>query len=363
MRKWMALLGLGLVQAVAFAQQALPVAIKPDDPKLYYTGRIDRRDPAGPRIQWSGCMVTVHFKGTDLQMAMQAGDNHFYEVVTDGAGHQVLHPSNGTNVLDLAKGLPNTEHTIQVMKRTEAHTGPAQITAFYLNAGGELLEPQKLTRRIEVIGDSISCGYGNESPNEKIHFVPAQENAWMTYGAITARDMGAEYVCVAWSGRKMWPDNTIPEIYDLVLPGDPASKCDFTQYQPDAVLINLATNDFGPGIPDADKWTGAYKAFVKRVRANYPNATIYLASGTMMGDGWPPEKKVLTVLNGYLQRIEDELKTEGETKVRQMHFGTQDGAVDGLGGDWHPSIKTHLKMAAKWEAALEQDLGWKPVAK
>lgn len=360
MWKWLPLVVLAFASVVAFAQETLPVQIKPDDPRLYYTGRIDRRDPAGPRMQWSGSMVTVRFKGTSLQVAMTGGKDQYYEVVTDGATHKVINPQSGTGVIDLAKGLPNTEHTIQVMKRTEAHTGVGQIAAFHLNAGGELLEPQKLTRRIEVIGDSISCGYGNESLNEKEHYVPAHQNAWMTYGAITARELGAEYHCIAWSGRKMWPDNTIPSIYDLTLPTDTTSKWDFAQYQPDVVLINLATNDFGKGAPDEVKWTGAYKEFLKRVRTNYPGAVIYIASGSMMSDAWPPEVRSLTTLKRYLQRIEDEMKAEGETKVRQIHFDPQDGTKDGLGGDWHPSIRTQQKMAKKWIAALEADLGWKP---
>jgi len=35
--------------------------------------------------------------------------------------------------------------------------------------------------------------------------------------------------------------------------------------------------------------------------------------------------------------------------------------VEGIGADYHPNVKTHEKMAAKFEAALQSDLGWKPV--
>ena len=96
---------------------------------------------------------------------------------------------------------------------------------------------------------------------------------------------------VAWSGRKMWPDNNIPAIYDRALPTDPTSRWDFARWTPDSVLINLATNDFGAGVPDADQWTAAYAAFVRRVRTNYPKATIYLSSGPMMSDDYPAGRK------------------------------------------------------------------------
>ncbi len=72
-----------------------------------------------------------------------------------------------------------------------------------------------------MIGDSISCGYGNEGKSQNEHFSPDTENARDAYGAIAARRLGADYACVAWSGRKMWPDNTVPEIYDRALPQDP----------------------------------------------------------------------------------------------------------------------------------------------
>lgn len=363
MRKWMMALGLAMLKVAAIAQGALPVEIKPADPRLYYTGRFETHDPAGPRCQWSGCMVTVRFRGTDLQAGINEGGDNYLEVVVDGNSHRVVHPERGASVIDLARGLAEGEHVVQVMKRTEAHVGTTQFTGFYVNAGGELHDPQRLGRRIEVIGDSISCGYGNEGANENLHFTPATENAWMTYGAITARELGAEYTCVAWSGRKMWPDFTMPEIYDFALPMDPQSTWDFTTWRPDVVLINLATNDFGKKNPDEEKWTGAYKQFIRRVRKHYPNALIYMASGTMMGDFWPPEQKSLSTLKRYMQRIEDEMRSEGETRLRQIHFGVQDGKVDGLGSDWHPSVKTQQKMARLWIEALGKDLGWTPAAR
>ena len=43
----------------------------------------------------------------------------------------------------------------------EAFAGPDQLKGLTLT-GGELLPIEKPTRRLEVIGDSISCGYGDE---------------------------------------------------------------------------------------------------------------------------------------------------------------------------------------------------------
>ena len=52
-----------------------------------------------------------------------------------------------------------------------------------------------------------------------------------------------------------------------------------------------------------------------------------------------------------------ELKSAGDTQVGSFEIAPQDQA-DGLGCDWHPSLKTHQKMAAVLEAALKSALGW-----
>lgn len=338
--------------------------IAPDDPRLVYVGRFDHRDPAGPRCEWPASSVTARFRGTGMQVELSdsgSGDDEF-DVIVDHDTPRVVHPGPGPTWVDLASDLANGEHQVRVVKRTEAIVGCAQFRGFRVSPGGTLLQATPLPHRIEVIGDSISCGYGIEAASEKQHFSPKTENAYMAYGDIAARAVDAQYVCIAWSGRTMWPDNTLPSVYDLTLPTDPTSKWNFADYQPEAVLINLATNDFRTGVPPADAWTAAYAAFVRRVRSNDRHAMIYLASGTMMSDFWPPGQKSLTVLNSYLDRIQANLRAAGDGRIRIIHFGSQDPSHDGLGADYHPSLKTHQKMADKFVAALQADLGWTPSA-
>jgi lysophospholipase L1-like esterase len=350
-----------LCLASATFADTLPVEIKPDDPKIYYIGRFDLRDPKGPRCDWSNSMLDVRFHGTALQAKINAGNENDYALIVDHQPASVVHPAKGESVVDLAKDLPDGEHEVQLIKRTEGFVGIDQFEGFYLSTGGQLLEPKHLTHKIEVIGDSISCGYGNEAPNEKEKFTPKTENGAMTYGALTARALGAEYACIAWSGRKMSPNNTMPEIYDQTLATDKASKWDFSKWTADVVLINLATNDFGPGVPDEQQWTAAYEKFIHHLRESYPQAMIYVASGSMMSDGWPPEKKALSTLNRYLDRISQDFEAAGDAYVRPIHFDPQDGARDGLGADWHPNLKTHEKMAQTFISTLQRDLDWKPV--
>lgn len=253
----------------------------------------------------------LRFQGTALNARLKDNDADRWQVEVDGALTTTLQMRDGEHLYSVAAGLPEGAHTVRLVKATEAFVGTSQIFGFQLNAGSKLLPLPAPAHRLEVIGDSISAGYGNEAAAKEEHFSSKTENADLTYGAVAARKLGADYFCEAWSGKKMWPDNTIPELYDLALPQDSTSQWDFTTWTPDVVLINLATNDFGGKNPDEAGWTGAYEAFIKRLRGHYPHATIYCAIGPMMGD-WGANKP-LTALRGYLAKIVTDLQAGGTT--------------------------------------------------
>jgi len=337
----------------------LPVEVAATDAHIRYVGRFDRRDPAGPRCQWPASAVQVRFQGTALNARLKEIGEDRLQIVVDGQPTLVLAPDKGEGLYQLASGLPPGPHEIDVIKRTESYIGTTQFEAFQMEKSGRLLAlPTRSARKIEVIGDSISCGYGNEGKNQNEHFSAATENAYQAYGAVAARTLGADYVCIAWSGCKMWPDYTIPEIYDRALPLDPGSAWDFSKWVPDAVVINLATNDFGKGNPDQAKWTGAYDTFIAHLRQVYPKAEIYCASGSMMSDAWPPGQKALSTLQAYLAQVVDDWRKAGDTRVHVIAFAPQDAAKDGIGADYHPSLKTHQLMAQTLAERLQKDLGW-----
>ena len=354
----LALMGFVSVGVAAGDDAGLPVKIGATDADVRYVGRFDNRDPAGPRCAWSNSAVRLKFSGTALNVKLADTNANQWQVTIDGKAASLITSKGPGKVYAVAAGLAEGEHVVELVKRTEAFNGVTQFLEFQISAGGKLLPVPANRRRIEIIGDSISCGYGNEGKNEQEHFEPSTENGYATYGAIAARELGADYICIAWSGKKMWPDNTIPALYDLTLPDDSKSQWDFSKWTPDVVLINLATNDFGRSkIPDEQGWIKAYESFIARLRKNYPDAEIYVASGSMMGD-WD-EKKPLTVLKKYLAKIVADRKAAGDTKVHEIDFAPQD-RKDGLGSDWHPSVKTHEIMAKKLVDTLHKDLGWKP---
>ncbi len=344
------------IHAWAADAGSLPIAVSPSAPAIQYMGRWDAGDRSKPRASWSASTVALCFRGTDLNATFSDPGQNRWQVEIDGKAAEALQMEAGEHSYRVAAGLSPAVHTVRLVKATEAMVGPSQLLGFQLSESGALLPISAPKRRIEVIGDSISCGYGNEGANQNEHFSPKTENAYYTYGAIAARALDAGYACIAWSGRKMWPDFTMPEIYDLVIATEPEKKWDFAKQIPDAVVINLSTNDFGKQNPEEAGWTGAYEEFVKRVLKHYPKAIVFCASSPMMGD-WN-DRKSRTVADKYLHKIVDDLTRAGDSKVQFIEFAGQDGNKDGLGSDWHPNVKTQQKMAEKLEAALKASLHW-----
>jgi hypothetical protein len=309
----------------------------------------------GYACEWPGSTVEVMGTCPSLDVTFNAE--------TDRDRWQVELQGQATRILKLKKGkhkykidMPGRgSYMVRLVRRTEAFQGTTEFFPTPVsNSVGTLPKPNK--RTIEIIGDSISAGFGVDGKSKDEKYSDDTANAYLTYGMIAARRLNCDATVIAWSGKKMWPDNDIPSIYDLVLPSKPNSpKWDFTVgKKPDAVLINLATNDFGRGVPDEVGWKQGYLGFVKRVRSNYPKAMIYLATGSMMSDSWPVGKKHLSTLKGWLDDI---AKTAKDKRIRRIDFAVQE-EKDGIGSAWHPNSVTQAKMADVFEEALRADLKW-----
>ena len=76
-----------------------------------------------------------------------------------------------------------------------------EFWGFVLDEGKKLVDaPAFSDRKIEFIGNSITCGYGNEGLKKEEHFDYATENHYYSYASITARNLDAQHWVVARSG-------------------------------------------------------------------------------------------------------------------------------------------------------------------
>ncbi len=326
------------------------------EPSVHLAGRVDASDPENVRFAWSGTGIVARFSGTSV--AARLGGGQQYTVLVDGELLPKLIPSGISSLL--AENLADGTHVVEIYRRTEANQGESVFSGFDFGAGALLAPPAPPERRIEIIGDSITCGYGNEGADMSCGFTPDTENHYLTYGAIAARAVGAELSTVAWSGKGVvcnYGDDAasctdpMPVYYDRILPSRPDSIWSFSAWQPHAVVVNLGTNDFGTMVdpPQADFET-AYAALLARIRAAYPDAVIFCTLGP--GSGTEHTTSLGFIANAVQARV-----AEGDTKVTTFALPATNSS-DGYGCDWHPSLRTHERMAEALTAALRAELGW-----
>lgn len=319
-----------------------------------FIGRFDQSKPDAPVFAWPGTAIALRFTGTAISVTLSDNGNNVFEVVLDGK-HSVLTLQSGMKKYPLGTGLSAGAHDVLLYRRTEASFNETTFNGFDVPSSAYL--PATVAKhRLEVIGDSISAGYGNEGTNP-CQFMAATENQYLSYEAIAARAVDAELYTEAWSGIGMLHNyegsttDQMPVRYLRTLPDRATSVWDFSKFVPEAVVINLGTNDFSKGDPGADFQT-AYLKFVSDLRGHYPSARFFLAVGPMLsGDSY-------TKATAYLKAVIDARAGTSDKNLTLLEFGTQDGNADGLGCDYHPSLKTHQKMADKLVAALKADLGW-----
>ena len=340
--------------AVCFANRTSTGVVTPYDRRIVYVGRWDNRDPYGPKGSWSAVEARVEVKGSGVQARIQDSGSDWLQIEVDGRPTQAVQLTVGVQAIEVTAPKPGV-HTFGFIKRTEPFVGTTQFLGFE-PIGGEVIQARRKKRHLALIGASMTCGFGNEGATADEPFRPATENVYMSYGCIAARAVDADVEIEAWSGKKMWPDETMAAIYDLTSPMDPNSVYDFKSASPEAIVINLSTNDFSKGNPDEAGWTSAYKGFIGRLRTHYPKAWIYPSLGSMMTDR-PESRKPLSTARGYLTRVVDSLRMAGDKHLRFLEFDPMQDD-DGSGAGHHPSILTHERMAGKLEEALHRDLKW-----
>jgi lysophospholipase L1-like esterase len=328
--------------------------ILPDDPRIQYSGRVDFSNPQRPRFDWSAVSIQIHFKGPAIAFLLEDAQNRF-DVWVDGKPQTVL-TATLTQSAYTIDSLGAGEHKLQLVRRTEASFGPTTFLGLSLPDGVELLAaPAPLARKIEVIGDSWVCGYGNESPTVHCDNQGPYENANRSFAMVAARELKAEAHLVCYSGRgvvrnygdlKRHSDEPFPLLLDRLLCGEPQSHWDYSTWTPDVVVIHLGTNDFSTMThPDAQDFQDSSVALLVHLRSLYPQASLFWFSATGWPDYYPSVEKAVTARNDA-----------GDAKVYCV--GYPPVPQDQMGCDFHPNVKVHQKLATLLARAIRQKLGW-----
>ena len=326
-----------LILLAGLPLRAAAEQIAPTDERIQFSGRWDLKSGT-PSSVWSAATVRFRLNGTACKAIVTSTGDNYVSICVDGKFVSKAKLGKAKDPITVAENLTAGEHTIELVKATEPYQGSMVFGGLELPAGATLLKPAPVTRRIEFLGDSITCGYGNEDTNRNNHFKPETSNAALTYGVFTARQLKADWTCVAISG--IWlsqpkSGEPLPKIYPrLTLSAQ--STWDFTRNVPDAVVINLGTNDSGGKPFDAEKYQAAWAPFVADIRKNYPKAHIFCTIGPM-----GQSKQMQDLIT---QAVAD-INKAGDTRVYDVKLPRQDEKIDGIGADWHPTVKCHQRVA------------------
>ncbi len=332
--------------------------IGPDHSEIQYTGRIDFMDKNAPSIYWPGTSIVANFTGTSLQIMLddEKGESYYHVIIDKNESDPVVIDCEpGLHIYSIAENLTDGSHDLLIFRRTEASTGPTIFRGIMVDKYAQLSKaPERPAHKIEFYGNSITCAMGNEAHPDSSDGNMAEENNYMSYAAITARNLDAEYVCIAKSGIGImvsWFDMIMPNYYYRLNPGDPESKWDFSQSQPDVVVINLLQNDswlfdkrLDP-VPAKDDIISAYIRFVSMIREKYSQAYILCTLGTMdaiaEGKPWPE----------YVRKAVEIMKNMGDKNIDAYIFEFQ-------GYTAHPRVVHHKKMAEELIQFLKKKLNW-----
>jgi lysophospholipase L1-like esterase len=319
-------------------------------PGPYYVGRHDASDPLSVRMSWSGTGLVLRFRGTAARVTMN-GTGRYFTVVVDGAVQPTLAVSGDSNTYDVATGLTDGEHLVELYRRTEGSYGATEIHG--VEVDGELLGVPPPARRIEVVGDSITAGYGVDGPDQYCDFSAETENHFLTYAAVAARAVDAELAAVAWSGKGVvynyGDDRTqpMPTLYDRVIATEAGSTG--TIRPADVVVVNLGTNDFSTdGDPPESEFVPAYVGLLEQIRARHPAALIACTIGPPLG---------ASDMDRARPMIESAIAMRAAAGDANVQWIDLDGFSD-WGCDYHPGDETHALLAEDLVAFLRSELGW-----
>ena len=346
--------------------------IKPTDPRIAYTGRISFTNPDRPAWNYPGVQIMAAFEGTSLRMLAKPRSGYFMAQIDQAEPFKVAFRGERDSVVTLATALPEGRHLVRLMYVIEGYEFFPEFWGFVLDEGRQLVKAPLLpSRKIEFIGNSITCGYGNEGLKKEEGFDYATENHYYSYASITARNLQAQHWVVARSGIGAYrnydgpktgnPDSNMPVQYEYTgyawkpeLRKEPTflqEKWDFNRYQPDVVCINLGTNDLSTPNYDLSLLKQGYQKLLKMVRQHNPKAKIVFLTGSML------YHQELQLAKQLLDEVTAEAQKAGDKEVYRFDMAPINGNKY-YGNDWHPNIYQDEKMANELTPYLRQLMNW-----
>ena len=349
--------------------------IMPDSAEIQYSGRIDFTDTAAPVFIYAASFFKVKFTGDTCRIHIKnhrAWAQDRIGIILDGVqGKILLSDDSAEHVYDIRtdcvktengkdypgdgffENITDGEHELMVFKRQDGGQHYFTFLGMEIGDGEMIYAPEPLPeKKLEVIGDSVSCGEVCEALDCVAEPDPENSdgiysNSWYSYSWQVARALNMELHDTSQGGISLldgtgWfnmPDlRGVESCYEKLKYNPPLgeNKWDCSDWIPDIIVLAIGQNDSSPvdimkEDYESDKsrtWRERYEAFILRLRELYPDAEIVCATTLLMHDpGWD-------------KAIDSIVKKLASPKVHHLMYKRTGAATPG-----HPRIPEHDEMA------------------
>jgi len=325
--------------------------IPANNSNIRYVGRFDFSNPLEARFDWSGVYIQFTFRSAECSVKMSDTGRNYYNVFVDNQPSKTFEVKSDTTLV-IASGLGTQIHKVQIYKRTEGNQGTGTFKGILLSENGEMLPWKDIpVRKLEFVGNSITCGYGTEGLSKDERWNPSTENNYLSYAPIMARAFNADYHIVAHSGEGVVRNYGYKEKLSRLYDEKELPIWNFKQWKPDAVVINLGTNDFSTQpYPDQAVFTKGYENLINEVRKQYGDLPVFCVVGPMINEPCYSYVK---------EMVEDFREVYQKRNVYFVGIPTYlMNPEKDLGSDSHPNYLGQQKMAAHILPVIASVLGW-----
>ena len=336
-------------------------------------GRVGGREE--PAFFWTGSGIEYTVDGSELSVEFIT-DYEIYEqwirVEMDGFPMIRTALAKGRSVLNIYRNMnPENVRKVRIVKEVQPmmadRAGILFISAVHSDGRLMPIEPKKY--KLEFIGDSITSGEGLAGAYGVTEWNSAVFSTLGHYAVTTADRLDADYriisqsgwgVCSSWDND---PRRVLPAYYEQVcgllegkeqLEAGSGEKNGFEAWQPDAVMVNLGTNDAsafrnkewvdektGMSFKQKTNADGSYEEeslnrfktavynFLVLIRKNNPKAHIVWLYGMI---GREMEPYILDTLNRYKSDYGDD---------NAEYLLLPDLKTEWMGANNHPGALSH----------------------
>lgn len=327
-------------------------------------------DAEALHLFWTGSALELNLRATELWVTFESSfmvfENWVDVLVNDELIQRFMVP-RGRNEICLFRGMDrNKTRRVRIVRDTQAMPLDLRnsLAICSLKTDGVFEDIPEPPLKLEFIGDSLTSGEGLTGAKDYLEWNAGCFSAVHNYAFRTAQLLSAEYsilsqsgwgTCFSWDGVRK---EAMPLYYDQVcgvLRGEKNrlrgafANWDFDSWKPDAVIINLGTNDemaiqTVEGCGEKEFEDAALK-FLHKLRDRNPESLLLWCYGML---GHTLEEPIRRAMRRF--RMET-----GDTNNDILFLETT--AEDEIGGRDHPGKKAHERTAQMLTERLREDLG------